>query len=230
MIPRVVVAVPWRSTPDRLKAFLYVRDWYAENFPDWSFGTADSGHEPFSRAGSRNACVRMAENACADVVVLNDADTVPVKGAVAAAVYGAHDDGRLHFGLDRMLYLTIEEQEAFDRGEMPIRTALHHDSSVIAIRPSSYWEAGGQDERFTGYGGEDGALTSAASAILGTCVWHQGTAISLYHDGSCRDIGSERWQPNSALAQRYHRARNNRREMLKILAEPGRHTDHALRS
>jgi hypothetical protein len=219
----VVVAVPWRPTPDRLTAFMYVRDWYAEQFPDWIFGTADSGAEQFNRAASRNACVRMAENACADVVVLNDADTIPVKGAVAAAVYGAADDGRLHFGLDTMLYLTPEEQEAWERGEQPTREALPHDSSVIAIRPASYWQAGGQDERFTGYGGEDGAFTSACTAILGPPVWHQGMALSLYHDPSVRDIGSERWKPNSALAKRYGQARNNINRMRRILAEPGRH-------
>lgn len=223
-LPKVVVAVPWRPTPDRLRPFMAVRDWYLENFPDWWFTTADSGHDPFSRAGSRNACVRLAEEHGADVVVLNDADTVPVKGAVAAAVYGAHDDGRLHFGLDTMLYLTAEEQIAFDRGQMPTRQALHHDSSVIAITPKSYWACGGQDERFTGYGGEDGALTSAATAILGRCVWHPGMAISLWHDGSCRDIGSERWRPNSELCQRYYAARNNPTAMRAILREPGRHS------
>lgn len=221
--PIVAVTVPWRSTPDRLAPFLAVRDWYNENFPQWWFGTADSGHEPFSRAGSRNECVRVAEKHGADVVVLNDADTIPVKGAVAAAVYGAFDDGRLHFGLDTMLYLTAEEQLAYNRGEMPTRQALSHDSSVIAIRPDAYWKAGGQDERFTEWGGEDGALTSAATAILGKCVWHYGMAISLWHDGSCRDIGSERWKPNGELAQRYYKARHNRVEMLKIIREPGRH-------
>lgn len=216
----VAVMCPWRATPDRLRAFLYVRDWYLENFPNWYFGTADSGHEEFSRAGSRNACVVAAEREGADVVILNDADTVPNKGAVAAAAYGAKDDGLLHFGLDTMLYLTEEESEAFYRGEMPTRKANPHDSSVIAIKPSSYWEAGGQDERFgSQWGGEDGSLVSACNAILGRCVWHRGTAMSLYHDGACRDIGSEQWRPNSDLSMRYYAARNNAPAMRALIAE-----------
>jgi len=216
---RVAVMCPWRPTPDRLAAFQTVRDWYLENFPDWYFGTADSGHEEFSRAGSRNTCVRVAEADGADVVVLNDADTIPDSKAVTAAVFGAFDDGLLHFGLDTMLYLTEEETAAYHAGKWPTRTALQHDSSVIAIKPASYWECGGQDERFTGYGGEDGALTSAATAILGRPRWHKGMALSLYHDGACRDIGSERWQPNSALSQRYYNARNNAAAMRAIIAE-----------
>ncbi len=217
--PRVLVAMPWRPTPDRLQAFQYARDWYIKTFPQWSIGCSDNGSAEFSRAGSRNACARTALAGGFDVVVINDADTVPEVGAVAAAVHGAADDGLLHFGLSTMRYLTQEETAAVYAGEEIDRNGNSHDSSVLAIQPKAYFEAGGQDERFTGYGGEDNAFCAATTALLGNPVWHDGQAISLWHDASCRDIGSERWRPNSALAVRYSAVRYNAEGMRHLINE-----------
>jgi hypothetical protein len=217
---KVVVTVPWRPTPDRIRAFQAVRDWYAEVLPEWWFGTADSGHEQFSRAASRNACVRLAVEHGADVVVINDADTIPERHGVTAAVQAAHDQGGLHFGLHTMRYLSAEETELYYSGSLLDRTGTPHDSSVVVMRPIDYIHAGGQDERFTGYGGEDNAFCAAASTLLqrGAC-WHKGAAISLYHDPSVRDIGSARWKPNSELNIRYQHAKGNVRRMRNLINE-----------
>jgi hypothetical protein len=215
---RVAVVIPWRPTPDRIQAFQAVRDWYTSEFPDWLFGTADNGAEPFSRAGSRNACVRLAEEWGADVVVVNDADTIPERHGVVGAV-GATTHGGLHFGLTTMRYLTEDETAAYYRGVPIDRTGRPHDSSVFAITPDNYWRAGGQDERFSGYGGEDNAFHAACQCLLGSVTWHPGAAISLWHDGSCRDIGSERWKPNSELNQRYQRAVVEQRRMRALINE-----------
>lgn len=212
----VVIAIPWRATPDRQRAFDFVVDWYRNHLP-YPIVTADSGPGAFSRARARNQCVRKAEGA--DVVVINDADTVPNLAAVKEAIHAA-PDGLLHFGLDRMAYLDQEQSEAVYRGDWPDIAGEPHDSSVVVIRPASYWEAGGQDERFTGYGGEDNAFTAACTALLGEPVWHAGTALSLWHDGSCRDVGSARWwQDTVPLHQRYNHARNDAKRMRAIIAE-----------
>lgn len=216
---KVVVAVPWRPTPDRIRAFRCVSNWYAENFPDWWFGTADSGHTEFSRAGSRNACVRLAVDHGADVVIVNDADTIPEPHAVADAAKAAEAHGGLHFGLSTMRYLDPDETERYYNGEFIDCTGRPHDSSVLAIRPIDYIRAGGQDERFTGYGGEDNAFCAAAYTMLGHVAWHSGAAISLHHDGSCRDIGSERWKPNSQLNIRYQAAKGNKHRMRQLINE-----------
>lgn len=218
---RVAVAIPWRPTPDRERAFRFVCDWYTKilHLQGWDrIQAVDSGHHEFNRAASRNACVRAASDA--DIVIVNDADTIPHPSALYEAVKGAAD-GRLHYGLDRMKYLSEDESEAYMRGEpVNVRDAKEHDSSVIVIQPHRWFTAGGMDERFTGYGGEDGAFCSAAKALIGV-QWHKGTAVSLYHDPSVRDIGSERWKPNSVLAQRYFEASRYPGLVRKLIEERG---------
>lgn len=218
---RVVITIPWRPTPDREAAFRFVWDWYVTiaRLQGWDrIQAVDSGHHEFNRAASRNACVRAASDA--DVVIINDADTVPHPATLYEAVKAAYD-GRLHYGLDKMKYLSEFESHTYMSGQpVDVSDAKEHDSSVYVIQPRRWFVAGGMDERFTGYGGEDGAFCSAARALIGV-KWHKGTAVSLFHDPSVRDIGSERWKPNSALAMRYQDASRSPTLIRKIIAERG---------
>lgn len=219
---RLAVCIPWRSTPDRVRPFGHVCSWYAEHLPGVPVVPADAGGERFSRAGSRNEAVRRAQASGADTVVLADADTIPDPMALRSAI-AASGDGALHFALDRMAYLDEETTEAVYRGETVEVDAIGHDSSVYVITVESYWAAGGQDERFTGYGGEDNAFTAACETLVGA-VWHPGLALSLWHDGSCRDVGSSRWWADTVpLHRRYQTARGNRAAMQALTSERGRH-------
>jgi hypothetical protein len=216
---KVVVTLPWRPTPDREAGFRFVWDWYVKiaRLQGWDrICAVDSGHHEFNRAASRNACVRAASDA--DVVIINDADTIPHPSSLYEAVRDCAD-GRLHYGLDKMIYLDPEATKAYMAGEpVDVSSAREHDSSVYVIAPHRWWEAGGMDERFSGYGGEDGAFCSAARSLIGV-QWHKGTAVSLYHDPMVRDIGSERWKPNSALAKRYYDASRSPSLIRKLIAE-----------
>jgi hypothetical protein len=213
----VVVTIPWRETPERKVAYDFVVAWYRQQLPDAPLVAADSGHDPFSRAASRNLCVRLAEDNGADVVVVNDADTVPDPAALRAAIDAA-PDGRLHFGLDRMKYLTVDETAEVYAGRPIWLDGNAHDSSVLVLTPAAWWAAGGQDERFCGWGGEDGAFCSAATALIGV-AWHTGCAMSLHHADAWRDVGSARWQPNSHLSMRYLLAIDNPDAVRQIIAE-----------
>ena len=214
---RVAVTIPWRPTPDREEAFRFVWNWYVTAPRAFDrIMAVDSGHDQFNRAASRNSCVRAVTDC--DVVIINDADTVPHLPALESAIAQAID-GKLHYGLDKMKYLTEDESKQYMAGrEVDVSDAKTHDSSVIVCVPTTWWRVGGMDERFTGYGGEDGALCSAANAISGV-QWHTGTAVSLFHDPMVRDIGSERWKPNSELSQRYYRARHNPAMIRQLIAE-----------
>lgn len=216
---RVAVTIPWRPTPDREEAFRFVWGWYTSilHLQGWDrIMAVDSGHPVFSRAASRNAAVRAASDA--DIVIVNDADTVPHPATLYEAVKSALD-GQLHYGLDKMKYLSEVESYAYMAGDqVDVSDAKPHDSSVYVVQPHRWFAAGGMDERFTGYGGEDGALCSAARALIGV-KWHKGTAVSLYHDPMVRDIGSERWKPNSILAQRYQEASRSPGQIRQLIAE-----------
>lgn len=202
----VVVGFPWRPTPDRLAAFELVCNWYESALPDAVQVLADSGHEQFSRAASRNLAVRMARDYSPDVVVISDADTIPTPAGLTAAIAAAVHGG-MHYPFDRYLYAGSDCAPGGNTG------------GIYVCRPDVWWAAGGMDERFHGWGGEDDAAHAAFEALVGKPTCHPGFAVSFPHDGACRDLGSERWRPNSELQLRYNAARRDPEAMRRIIAE-----------
>lgn len=202
----VAVGFPWRPTADRAPGFEIVQNWYEAVLPDAVMLPCDSGHEPFNRAASRNLCVRQAEEHGADLVVVSDADTIPSPSGLQAALAAAIDGG-MHYPFDRYLYAGTDLQPGGNTG------------GIYVCRPDVWWAFGGMDERFSGWGGEDDAAHAAAEALIGKPTTHPGFAVSLWHDATCRDLGSPRWRPNSELSLRYNAARRNRAEMASIIAE-----------
>lgn len=211
------MAIPWRPTPDRQAAFGAVRAFYAEHLPEAMIVTGDAGGSLFSRAGSRNVAVDLATEAGAAVLVVADADTIPEAASLHAAI-DACDDYRLHYAYDRFAYLDETETADFlAAGQRPDR-GLPHNSSVMVCRPRVWEAVGGQDTRFDGWGGEDDAFFLAVNTLIGPPVWHPGLAVSLWHT-PCRDVGSERWSPNGALAARYAAASGDPTRMQLLLDE-----------
>lgn len=202
----IVVGFPWRPTPDRLAAFEVVSRWYADTLPDAAHVTADSGHDPFSRACSRNDVVTRAQEMGAEVVVLSDADTVPSPAGLHLAIDAARNGG-LHYPFDHYLYAGTNNPAGGNTG------------GIYVCRPDVWWSFGGMDPRFDGWGGEDDQAHAAAECLIGTPVNHPGWAVSFPHAGDCRDVGSQRWKPNSDLAIRYHLARHSPTKMRAIIAE-----------
>ena len=206
MTPTVVVGFPWRPTTDRLAAFELVQDWYESALPDSVQLLCDSGHEPFNRAASRNLVVERALGHSADVVVVSDADTIPTPSGLRAAI-GAAVDGGMHYPFDKYLYAGSDNPPGGNTG------------GIYVCRPDVWLAFGGMDERFDGWGGEDDAAHAAAECLLGRPTTHPGFAVSLWHDGACRDLGSPRWRPNSDLSMRYNAARRDPAAMAALIAE-----------
>jgi len=202
----VAVGFPWRPTADRLAGFELVQNWYESALPDSAQVLADSGHEPFNRAASRNLAVRMAEVYSPDVVVISDADTIPSPAGLTAALTAALDGG-MHYPFDKYLYAGSDCTPGGNTG------------GIYVCRPDVWWAGGGMDERFSGWGGEDDAANAAFEALLGKPTCHPGFAVSFWHDGECRDLGSRRWRPNSELQLRYNAARRDVDAMRRIIAE-----------
>lgn len=200
----IAVGFPWRPTPDRAPAFAMVSAWY-----DAELGcpqiTADSGHDPFNRAASRNLVVADAIEMGVDVLVISDADTIPSPAGLHAAIDAAANGG-MHYPFDRYLYVGTDNPLGGNTG------------GIHVCRPEVWQEIGGQDERFTGWGGEDDQIYAAATCLIGEPTYHPGWVVSLWH-ASVRDVGSERWQPNSELAARYHRLRHDPDAMRALIAE-----------
>lgn len=216
---KVVIAVPWRPQPGRVEAHDFVVDYYSKVMPGAEIIEVDTHHEPYNLAAVRNKCVREAEKLGADVVVLLDADCVIAPHSfMLAAIAAAYGDGKMHMPFKKQHYLTEEESAKLMGGVdfTPERKGLGNGACYV-VRPESYWLAGGSDERFSGWGGDDDQLVAATTTLIGL-VRHDGHAMSLWHP-AVRDVGSLRHQPNSRLARRYWKAMHRPAQMRAIIAE-----------
>lgn len=219
----IAVVIPWRpGQPDREHHHQLVRAHLQAILPDALYLDADSGHQPFSRAGSRNHGVRLASQAAADVVLLCDADTLPEPAPVHAAIQQA-TDGRLHLPYTRYRSLTRAGTRAYLHGTDPLRCPTDHDhqwatGGVLAITPQAWAQAGGMDERFCAWGFEDTAFRVAADTLLGPTVKHQGVIHHLWHPLETA-LGTPQHLANAALMERYLQAEGDPAAMPALIAE-----------
>lgn len=220
---RVAVVIPWRGgLPDRERHHETVRAHLRTLLPDAWHIDADSGDQPFSRAGSRNRGVRLSEDVGADVVVLCDADTLPEPGPLLAAIEAA-GDGRLHLPYTRFRGFSQAGTATYLKGVNPewceIELATDWSTGgVLVTTPAAWWRAGGMDERYVGYGYEDEAFKAAADTLLGSTVRHAGTIWHLWHTQQT-GVGSPEHTGNGQLAERYRAASGNPEAMRALAAE-----------
>lgn len=219
----VAVVIPWRpGTPERNAHHGHVRAHLRNLLPDALHIDVDSGHTPFSRAGSRNEGVRQAEQCGADVVVLSDADTLAEPQPLHAAIDAAHD-GRLHLPYTWYRGLSQIGTQRYLAGA-PADTCptdwAHQwaTGGVLVITPQSWWAAGGMDEAFVGWGFEDTAFRTAADALLGPTVRHEGAITHLWHPLES-GLGSPLHVAGGQRMQRYIDAAGDADAIRAILAE-----------
>lgn len=220
----VACVIPWRGgQPDRERHHETVRAHLRGLLPDAWHIDADSGHQPFSRAGSRNHGVRLAQDVGAEVVVLCDADTLPEWEPLLAAIEGATSDGLLHLPYDRFRGLSPNGTRLYLKGvpaeacETELETTWS-TGGVLAITPSSWWRMGGMDERFVGWGMEDTAARVACDALLGPTVKHSGVIHHLWHPSDI-DPSNPLYQANLAHMQRYVEAEGDPDAVRAIVGE-----------
>jgi len=208
--------MPWRPQPSRIPAFTFTQRFYQRLLPRAEFVFPDSSGEGFNLAEARNRGARQANG---DLLLIVDADSIAQPATILAALRGT-TDGRMHYAFDRFAYLTESQSQLVMRGRHPGHLpGAQHESSVMAISIDAYWRAGGSDERFTTWGGEDNALRIACDTMLGPSRWHPGLGMTLWHQVDTRQASLE----NLALVAHYRAAWKRPEMMRRILAEPGRH-------
>lgn len=202
------IVIPWRGTrPERTHAKNYVLGKLRELLPNALIILADSGHQPFNRAASRNRGVSQAGEG---VVVVCDADTIPERKPLLEAIEQASRDKLLHLPYTHYRALSPAGTAAVVNGtpvaECP--TEIEGDGSqggVLVMDTEAWRSVGGMDERFTGWGFEDTSFCVTVQALCGGVIRHEGNIHHLWHPSEF-DARSSRYAANRALFERYEAA------------------------
>lgn len=216
----VTVAIPFRGGElDREIHKEYVQKALSAMLPGVAVYTVDSPGPVFSRAAARNLAVREAPEG---VVVLCDADTLPEKHALEAAIKGADEDRVLHLPYRLYRALTVPGTlSVYARGIEPIHAATELTSSqpiggIWVIHTQAWANAGGMDERFQGWGFEDNAFWTASETLNGPTVRHHGSITHLAHTSAANNRSPE-YLRNKRLYQSYLKVRGKPALMRKLV-------------
>ncbi|NQX12563.1 hypothetical protein HQQ80_13060 [Microbacteriaceae bacterium VKM Ac-2855] len=211
------VIIPWRPQPSRLVAFDAVSSWYRDNLEGANIVTVDSDDVPFNLARCRNLGVAAAEPD--EPLVIGDADTIPERAPLLAALAAAVD-GVVHLPYSEYRWLGLDGSAQHLAGT-PLAecdfTLIHGACSGVYVTTPRTWAAhGGQDEGFRGWGFEDSAWLLAHTMLLGAePARHEGRVYALQHETQQRE--GEQYEANAARMQRYRDAAAHGREAVAAL-------------
>ena len=88
----------------------------------------------------------------------------------------------------------------------------------MVMTRDTFIAAGGFDERFIGWGGDDDAFMVTLETLCGNYIKLDREVIHLWHPGMYWDIAPNK-DGNAALLNRYWQAYNNKEEILKLINE-----------
>lgn len=166
---RVAVVIPWRPTESRIPLKEYVESWYHTNLPDADVLFIDSGHTYFNRSASRNKGSALSLDY--DVIVHNDADTVPSLEPLLSGIEKTYKTGFFSNPYSSYRMLDFENTQKVINQEILIGDAEYNEipgacSGIVITTPKTFYEINGYDENFKEWGYEDIAIAIAHATIL----------------------------------------------------------------
>lgn len=215
----ITVLVPWRSQPSRVPAFEAVVEWYRRELPDAVIRPVDTDDLVFNLARCRNAGIRSIVDPH-EVVIVNDADTLPEAHALRSAIAAAATSDRVQLPYTEYHWLGEEGSAQYDAGRAlgDCDHEIVHGacSGIYVTTPATWWSHGGQDERFRGWGFEDAAWYLAHETLLGDPPQrHPGRVFALHHQPEVRS--GPNYDANAALMERYRVAATSREAMREVV-------------
>lgn len=205
------VCMPWRPQPDRLAAHQRVRDfWDHHGFP---VVEADATSVDWNLSQARNRAVTAA---AAPICIVADADTIPDIAAVHRAVKRIkHGERGVIWPFTMYRHIPGEWAQRADLLAAPIDQLYRRSvGGLFVVSAHTYWELGGMDERFVGWGYEDNAFHIAA-LTLSKVRREEGVVFSFNHSVECnRNL---RGNPNVVLYDKYRAAQFNSARMRVLI-------------
>lgn len=175
----LVISYRDKGCPHRTAAFEYVTAYYEP------LGAEVVVEGTGARPEALNRAIRRASG---DIIIQADADSLVPLGTLRAAAVMAETPG-LVVPFDRYLYLTLDATERALVGADPAAMGPDDCEEVgpggvgnVTVFSRQTWEqAGGFDERFVTWGGDDAAFAYAAEAFCGPTRRLPGDMVHLWH-------------------------------------------------
>ena len=179
-----------------------------------------ANHQPVGNP-VRASIAAMRDAAVDEVVVIGDADTIPEREPLLAAIRAAATSNLVHLPYDEYRWLGRTGSADHAAG-----TALEHCtfeqlvdgacSGIYVATPRTWAAHGGQDEGFRGWGFEDAAWYLAHTTLLGAPPRrHRGRVYALHHVGEARSGAA--YDANAARMERYRDAAGDPERMAALV-------------
>lgn len=213
------IVIPWREQPSRIKPFEEVKKWYKENFPEAKMYFPDRKGEFWNPSGTRNDGMRMAESDGCDIIIFNDADTIPQIKPLREAIASAARDNFIHTAYTQFRLLGKNGTEEYFDGRMLEKCShqkyLEGCFGINVCTPQAWWRVGGMDEKFLQWGYEDTCMNIAHKVINGRpFIKHDGIGFGLSHEEQPRS--GDKFNNNKMLHEEYLET-TSPRDMLKLV-------------
>lgn len=178
---------------------------------------SDSRAGPFNLSQARNTAARVAcMSKTTDVLIMADADTIPDIAAVHRAVDKAHSEGMVVWPFTEYRHIPGEWVSRADLMAAPITQRYTRSvGGLFVVRPDVFWELGGNDERFVGWGYEDSAFHVVVTTMA-KVRRENGIVFSFDHQAE-RNLTPT--NPNRDLYQQYRAAMFNRQKIGELINE-----------
>jgi predicted glycosyltransferase involved in capsule biosynthesis len=212
----VVLGFPFRGVGERESIFSKVRPLVESMYPFSNVLVADSGHETFNRAATRNVIADWAIREQASVVVICDADSIPQEEVLRETIEMVYEDGQVRIPFDEVRVLPsnrfLRHPNRFE-GIVPRLTYGPSCGGIYVLRPSLWRSLGGMDERIDGWGFEDRIFLCAINTFSEGPIFHVGNLYTVDHS---RDIHNLKHPENNVLMDRYLAAEGNPSEFKLV--------------
>ncbi|MGY4690677.1 glycosyltransferase family 2 protein [Salibacterium sp. K-3] len=210
----------------RERVFQWVRSFYQHQIKHADVCIGESQGSPFCKAAAVNDG---ADKAGGDVLAIIDSDIICPPAVLQKAVRlltqhpwvipytevrnltRPQTDALLKRPSSRPFPVQMRGGSVQDGKQLPY-------GGINVLLRSCFFQAGGFDERFIGWGGEDDAFACAVDTLCGPHERIPGAVFHLHHPSS-KGGRPLHYRRNAKLAHRYCSAYGNTHEMKKILNE-----------
>lgn len=181
----VSVIVPRRTDGGRRDAlWSWVKDRWTVLHPEYEILEGHHDDGPFNRSAAINQAVARS---AADTLVIADSDSFVGPEQIRTAIATASRTGQVTFAYDRYCYLSRAMSDRIMGGYVGgwtpgVEFTMQGTCSSMVVTPRTLWdEAGGADEGFVGWGGEDIAISLALQTFGGGMQRTPGNVWHLWH-------------------------------------------------